>query len=67
MITTYHNISFGTQTVPEQIPVVQGDTGREIVFILTDFTIPEGATSTYYQEKLSITAQLFPIIQSLLP
>ena len=51
MITTYHNISFGTQTVPEQIPVVQGDTGREIVFILTDFTIPEGATATYYVQK----------------
>lgn len=53
MITTYHNISFGTQTVPEQIPVVQGDTGREIVFILTDFTIPEGATATYYVQKPS--------------
>ena len=53
MITVKSIISIAGQTVPQIIPVVQGDTGRSILFTLADFTIPTGATATYYIQKPS--------------
>lgn len=53
MVTVNSTISILSQTVPEIIPVVQGDTGRSILFTLADFTIPNGATATYYIQKPS--------------
>jgi hypothetical protein len=53
MITTKSKINFSNLSVPPIIPVVQGDTGRVIQFELNDFTIPAGATATYYVQKPS--------------
>lgn len=53
MITVKSTINIAGQTVPQIIPVVQGDTGRSILFTLADFTIPQGATATYYIQKPS--------------
>ena len=53
MITTKVSLQLVDQTVPAIIPVVQGDTGRSIIFEPSDFTIPEGATATYYIQKPS--------------
>lgn len=53
MITVNSTISIASQTVPPIIPAVQGDTGRSILFTLSDFTIPDGATATYYIQKPS--------------
>lgn len=53
MITVNSTINLTNQAVPPIIPVVQGDTGRSIVFTLADFTIPAGATATYYVQKPS--------------
>ena len=46
-------INVSGQSVPQIIPVVQGDTGRSILFTLADFTIPQGSTATYYVQKPS--------------
>lgn len=53
MLTVRSTINIASQTVPPIIPVVQGDTGRAILFTLADFTIPTGATATYYVQKPS--------------
>lgn len=53
MITTKAKINFTNLAVPPIIPAVQGDTGRVIQFELSDFTIPSGATATYYVQKPS--------------
>lgn len=53
MITTNQIINFKSQLVPPCIPVVQGDTGRSIAFEMADYTIPAGATATYYVQKPS--------------
>lgn len=53
MLTVRSTINISSQTVPPIIPVVQGDTGRAILFTLADFTIPAGATATYYVQKPS--------------
>lgn len=53
MIITKAKINFSNLSVPPIIPVVQGDTGRVIQFELNDFTIPAGATATYYVQKPS--------------
>ena len=53
MITVRSTINLSSQTVPQIIPVVQGDTGRSILFTLADFTIPQGSTATYYVQKPS--------------
>lgn len=53
MLTVKVTINVAGQTVPQVIPVVQGDTGRAIFFTLADFTIPTGATATYYVQKPS--------------
>ena len=53
MITVTSRISFAAQTVPPIIPAVQGDTGRNISFELTDYTLPEGAEAYFYIQKPS--------------
>lgn len=53
MITVRSTINLAHQSVPNIIPVVQGDTGRAILFTLADFTIPEGATARYFVMKPS--------------
>lgn len=53
MLTVRATINIAGQTVPQIIPVVQGDTGRAILFTLADFTIPTGATANYYIQKPS--------------
>jgi len=53
MITTTAVISFTQQTTPPIIPAVQGDSGRNIVFQLADFTIPDDSTATVYIAKPS--------------
>lgn len=53
MIVSNYTISFKTLDAPTYIPAVQGDTGRNIVFSLADYTIPTGATATYYVQKPS--------------
>jgi len=53
MITTIQTINFAEQITPPVIPVIQGDTGRNIQFEIADYTIPEGATATYYIQKPS--------------
>lgn len=53
MLTVRSTINIAGQTVPQIIPVVQGDTGRSILFTLADFTIPQGSTATYYVQKPS--------------
>lgn len=53
MLTVRSTINISSQTVPPIIPVVQGDTGRAILFALADFTIPAGASATYYVQKPS--------------
>ena len=53
MITIKAKINFSNMSVPPIIPAVQGDTGRVIQFELSDFTIPNGATATYYVQKPS--------------
>ena len=53
MITITSSISYERQTVPAIIPAVQGDTGRNVLFTVTDYAIPEGATATYYIQKPS--------------
>lgn len=53
MVTSKAVIHIESQATPPIIPVVQGDTGRSILFTLADFTIPTGATATYYIQKPS--------------
>lgn len=53
MVTSKATIHIESQATPPIIPVVQGDTGRSILFTLADFTIPTGATATYYIQKPS--------------
>lgn len=53
MITVRSTINLAHQSVPNIIPVVQGDTGRAILFTLADFTIPTGATARYFVMKPS--------------
>lgn len=53
MLTVKSTINIAGQTVPNIIPAVQGDTGRTIEFTIADFTIPAGATATYYIQKPS--------------
>lgn len=53
MITTSAKLSYLSQTVPVIVNAVQGDTGRNILFTVTDYAIPEDATATYYIQKPS--------------
>ena len=53
MVTSKAVIHIESQATPPIIPVVQGDTGRSILFTIADFTIPTGATATYYIQKPS--------------
>ena len=53
MLTVRYTIHIASQTVPAIIPVVQGDSGRNILFTLADFTIPNGSSAYVYIEKPS--------------
>lgn len=53
MITVRSTINIATQASPPVIPVVQGDSGRSIIFSLADFIIPEGALARYFVMKPS--------------
>ena len=53
MIITTCKLSYNSKTVPPIIMAVQGDTGRSIKFEIADYTIPVGATATYYIRKPS--------------
>lgn len=53
MITVNSTLSYKRQTVPPIIPVVQGDTGRNVSFKLSDYTIPDEAEATFYIQKPS--------------
>ena len=53
MITTVLKLSYERQTVPPIVSVVQGDTGRNLSCVLSDYTIPEDATATFYIQKPS--------------
>jgi len=53
MITSTIKISFSRQTVPPIVPAVQGDSGRNILCDLTDYSIPSGATAAFYIQKPS--------------
>lgn len=53
MVTSTAKLSYLTQTVPAIVNAVQGDTGRNVLFTVTDYTIPEDATATYYIQKPS--------------
>ena len=53
MLTVKSTINIASQAAPPIITAVQGDTGRSIEFTVADFTIPEGATATYYIQKPS--------------
>lgn len=53
MITTTITISFAFQITPPIIQAVQGDSGRNIVFEISDYTIPTGAEATMYIKKPS--------------
>lgn len=53
MLTVRSTIHIASQTVPAIIPVVQGDSGRNILFTLADFTIPNGSSAYVYIEKPS--------------
>lgn len=53
MITTVVKLSYERQTVPPIVSVVQGDTGRNLSCVLSDYTIPEDATATFYIQKPS--------------
>ena len=56
MITTNATLSYERQTVPPIIPVVQGDTGRNVSFKISDYEIPEDAEAAFYIQKPSGTA-----------
>ena len=53
MITTSVLLSYERQTVPELIPAVQGDTGRNILFKISDYEIPSEASAYFYIQKPS--------------
>ena len=53
MLTVQSTINIAGQTVPQVIPVVQGDSGRSILFTLADYTIPTGSTASVYILKPS--------------
>lgn len=53
MLTIRATMHAAGNTVPQIIPVVQGDTARAILFTIADFTIPNGATANYYIQKPS--------------
>lgn len=53
MLTVRVKINIASQTTPQIIPVVQGDTGRSVLFEIADFVIPASATATYYIKKPS--------------
>lgn len=53
MITTTSKISFERQAVPPIIPAVQGDSGRNILFNLTDYAIPDNTEAFFYIQKPS--------------
>lgn len=53
MITTKATISYKNQIVPPLVNAVQGDTGRNILFTISDYEIPAGATATFYIQKPS--------------
>lgn len=72
MITVNSTLSYKRQTVPPLIPVVQGDTGRNVSFGLSDYTIPEEAEATFYIQKPSgaaiyNTAEIVSANQLLVP
>ena len=53
MLRTYAKINFSHKSAPQVIHVVQGDTGRVLVFELEDFIIPEGCAAAWYIQKRS--------------
>lgn len=53
MLTVRVKINIASQTTPQIIPVVQGDTGRSILFEIADFVIPAQTTATYFIKKPS--------------
>lgn len=53
MLTVRVKINIASQTTPQIIPVVQGDTGRSILFEIADFVIPAQAIATYFIKKPS--------------
>lgn len=46
-------ISVSHPGVPIKVPAVQGDTGRRILFTVTDMDIPSGSSATIYAKKPS--------------
>lgn len=53
MIEQRVTLRYDAQQIPPCIQAVQGDTGRDIIFELIDYEVPEGATVNYYVEKPS--------------
>lgn len=72
MITVSSTLSYERQTVPPIIPAVQGDTGRNVSFKISDYEIPEGAEAAFYIQKPSgaaiyNTAEIISASQLLVP
>lgn len=72
MITVSSTLSYERQTVPPIIPAVQGDTGRNISFKISDYEIPEDAEAAFYIQKPSgaaiyNTAEIISASQLLVP
>ena len=72
MITINSTLSYERQTVPPIIPAVQGDTGRNVSFKISDYEIPEGAEAAFYIQKPSgaaiyNTAEIISSNQLLVP
>ena len=47
------HISVSHPGIPIKVPAVQGDTGRRILFTVTDMDIPSGSSATIYAKKPS--------------
>lgn len=72
MITVSSTLSYERQTVPPIIPAVQGDTGRNVSFKISDYEIPEDAEAAFYIQKPSgaaiyNTAEIISASQLLVP
>ena len=51
MITTTVNLSYERQTVPDIVPAVQGDTGRNLLFKISDYEIGSDYVDIYYSSS----------------
>ena len=53
MVTVNSTLEYKRQIVPPIIPAVQGDTGRNVSFTISDYEIPDDADATFYIQKPS--------------